>query len=265
MKLNVQNFSVIYGKKTVLNDLNLKDISTGQLIGILGPNGVGKSTFLKAIAGQKDFIGQVTIDDENLLKMSARRRSGLISYLPQMLPQGTSLVAYEAVISALRAVRPDLQMTVVERLAEEVFDLLEIRYLAFKSLNQISGGERQMIGLAQILVHRPQLLLLDEPTSALDLRWQLSVLTVIKKMLLEHKALCLIAIHDINLAMRHCDKIILMDSGNILAFGPPEEALTRKNLNQAYQVDGTIDTNSNGHNFFMPESVLSEQSTNTNQ
>ena len=254
--LCIENMSLAYGETTILSDINLPGIKAGSLIGVLGPNGVGKSTLMKALAGVGEYSGTVLLNEENIEDMSYVRRSGMIGYLPQTLPQGTSLVAYEAVISACRAVRPDLSTHFVDEMVEEIFGLLEIRHLAFKPLNKLSGGQRQMIGLAQVIVRKPNVLLLDEPTSALDLRWQLGVFDVVKTIVKQRNGICLMPIHDINLALRHCDQILLMARGGVLAFGSPKEAMTEENLRIAYRVNGRVENCSQGNPFVIAEGAL---------
>ena len=189
--------------------------------------------------------------------MSHFRRAGRVGYLPQALPQETTLVAYEAVLSACRAVRPDLANVRIDAAVERVFDLLDIRPLAFQALNKMSGGQRQMVGLAQVMVRHPSVMLLDEPTSALDLRWQLTVLGTVRLILARHGGQCLMALHDINLAIRQCDFIALFGAGRLLAFGPPAEAMTEQVLTEAYGVTGRVETCSRGLPF-----VVTEPATN---
>ena len=110
-----------------------------------------------------------------------------------------------------------------------------------------------MVGLAQVIVRRPSVMLLDEPTSALDLRWQLTVLDTVRMILGRHEGLCLMALHDINLAIRHCDFIALFGDGRLLAFGPPAEAVTSDILSQAYGIAGRVETCSRGLPFVVTE------------
>ena len=246
--LSVTNLCLAYGRKTVLEDVSLPAFAPGSMIGLLGPNGVGKSTLLRSLAGLESYRGDIRLDGEALRDLSHARRAGRIGYLP---------AAYEAVISAYRAVRPDLPKAEIEAAVEDVFDLLGIRDIAFQALNKMSGGQRQMVGLAQVIVRRPAILLLDEPTSALDLRWQLNVLMVVRRIVEAQGGLCLMALHDINLALRHCDRIALFSDGRLLACGPAGQAMTSETLRQAYGVVGRVEQCSTGTPFVVTDGIAS--------
>lgn len=253
--LSIDGMSVGYGAKRVLSDVTLPPLEAGRVVGVLGPNGVGKSTFLRALAGFLRHGGEIHLNGERLQAMTHRRRAGLIGYLPQMLPQVTTLIAYEAVVSACRAVRPDLPTATVDAAVEEVFERLGIGHLAFQALNKLSGGQRQMVGLAQVIVRKPAVLLLDEPTSALDLRWQLGVFKVVRDAIAEQGGICLMALHDINLAMRHCDDLLLFSDNRVLAFGSPSMAMTSNTLRRAYGVEGRIEVCTQGKPFVITDGV----------
>jgi iron complex transport system ATP-binding protein len=151
------------------------------------------------------------------------------------------------VLSAVRATGLGAGGTAaIERRIEQVFDELDIRDLAMQRMDEMSGGQRQMVGLAQVLVRRPALLLLDEPTSALDLRWQLRVLDAVRAIADAERAVCLLAVHDINLALRSTDVVILLGPDGLLAAGQPTSALTPEVIGQAYGVEARIETCSRG-------------------
>ncbi|MCG8492181.1 MAG: ABC transporter ATP-binding protein [Sneathiellales bacterium] len=258
MTLELTKISVIFGKSRILENLSTSSIESGKLVGVLGANGVGKSTLLKAVAGQQPYSGQVLFKSQALAEIGAHQRNSFVSYMPQNLPQATSLVAYEAVLSAVKAVDLGLKGTQAEMLVEEVFEILHLSPLAFRSLDAMSGGQRQLVGLAQVIVRKPSLLLLDEPTSALDLNWQIRVLEVLKKLVQEQKSISLIAMHDINLALRHCDWIILLSKGKVLSEGIPETVMTEEFLEKAYGIKGRVETCSRGTPFVIADGICSE-------
>ena len=155
--LKISGLSTGYGKIRIVSDVSLPAVGGGTIIGLLGPNGAGKSTFLRALAGLLDFEGEVQLNDHDLAAITHQQRVKRIGYLPQALPQATTLVAYEAVMSAYRAIQPDVGREVAEQAVEATFNRLGIRDLAFKPLAKLSGGQRQIIGLAQVAVRKPVL------------------------------------------------------------------------------------------------------------
>ncbi len=253
---SITDLSLSYGKTRILQNITIPTLKPGALVSVLGPNGSGKSTFLRALSGLKEYGGKVDLNGEDLSSMTRARRIGLIGYMPQQLPQATTLVAYEAVFSACRAVRPDLMRADIEDLVESVINKLGIRYLAFQELSKLSGGERQMVGLAQVIVRKPEMLLLDEPTSALDLRWQLDVFSVLRGVLEQTRGICLLALHDINLALRHSDYVILFGQKKVISQGLPADVMTPDCLRQAYQIEGRVETCSNGHPFVITDGLV---------
>lgn len=258
--LSLSNFSVHYGKTVIQHDLTLPAFPAGSLVGLLGPNGVGKSTVLRALAGLGEYHGSASLDGVELSDLSHRQRTASIGYLPQTLPQGSSLVAYEAVLSACRAVRGDLPKATIESLVERIFTTLNIRHLAFSPLSRLSGGQRQMVGLAQVLVREPPVLLLDEPTSALDLRWQLTVLEVTRAHIQRAQGVCFAALHDLNFALRHCDYLVVLGPKGLLAAGPAAEALTSDILRAAYRVEGRLTSCLSGEAVVLIDRPLSPSS-----
>lgn len=248
MSVDIQNLNVGYGRdKTTIRDINLPTIPPGTLVAVVGANAVGKSTLLKSLAGIQSYDGDVSFEQQNMSEMSRHQRMRTIGYLPQTLPQATTLVAYELVYSACRAVCGYLSASEVELRIEKVFDRLGISDMALKKMAEMSGGQRQMVGLAQVLVRQPKLLLLDEPTSALDLHWQLNVLQAIHEETTKNQAIAFVASHDLNLSLRFCDQILVLQKGRVLAVGKPEEVLTPECLRQAYGVEGRIESCSHGY------------------
>lgn len=247
--LCVENVSLAYGDERILSDITIPQVPRECIVGVLGANGAGKSTMLKALAGLIPYTGVVTANGDVLSGLSFGQRAAMVGYLPQTLPQATTLVAYESVVSACRAVRPDLPRPAVDRAVEDIFQRLDIRHLAFRAMSKMSGGQRQMVGLAQILVRRPRILLLDEPTSALDLKWQSMVFQVVRSFLDVEGGVCLMALHDINLAVQQCDRIALFGGGRLLAYDTPHKALTADTIKAAYDVAGKLEFSSEGTPF----------------
>lgn len=243
-----------YGRIRVIDGMTLPAVPPGTVVGLLGANGSGKSTLLKTVAGLLSGRGDLRFDAHDLLRLPAAARARLIGYLPQTLMRPSSLLVYEALLSALRATSPELTRTQAETRIADVLEAMGIADLGMRPLGALSGGQRQMVGLAQVLVRRPRLLLLDEPTSALDLRWQISVLDLVRKETRERGATALIAIHDINLALRFCDRIAILGDG-LLASGPPRDVLTPDVLSRAFGVAARIETCSQGRLIVLTDGV----------
>ena len=254
--LVISNLSAGYKRRPVVEDLSLSSVAPGSMLGLLGPNASGKSTLLRAIAGLGASSGRVELNGVDLKTVDSRKRVEKIGYLPQSLPPASPLVAYEAVMAACRAVRA-LDTRTAEQVVENAFAGLGINHLALERMSRLSGGQRQMVGLAQVVVRTPELLLLDEPTSALDLKWQLAVINTVREILRKTGAIAMIAIHDINLAIRTCDQLAVISEGSLIAFGPTESAISPTVISRAYGVTARVEHCSEGIPFVLVDHAAS--------
>ncbi|MCO8626740.1 ABC transporter ATP-binding protein [Burkholderia multivorans] len=257
--LNIDGLCVRYGARVVLEDLSLAPVRPGTMIGLLGPNGVGKSTMLRALARLASSSGRATFGGFDLLGGSRREHMRQVGYLPQTLPQPSSLLVYEAVCSALRATCGGMSDATRDRRLQQVFTQLRLHPLAMSPLDQLSGGQRQMVGLAQVLVRDTPLLLLDEPTSALDLRWQLLALEAVGDAARQRGAIVLVAMHDLNLASRFCDRLVLLSPDGLVADGAPADVLTPPNLRLAYHVDARVERTASGDYVALAERAIPDE------
>lgn len=247
--LEVNHLSLAYGKRTIITQLSLQPaVQAGQLVALLGPNGSGKSTLLKAIAGlHKAKQGQVLLDKLNLSNLSFEERAQHVVYLPQSLPASVHLRVFESVLVAANASGGFEPASHTEH--ERILHMLQrlgIEHLAMHYLDQLSGGQKQLVGLAQALIRRPRLLLLDEPLSALDLNYQFHVMDLLAQETHAHQITTLIVLHDLNIALRHCDYALLIENGGLLAQGTPDQVITPAALAQAYGVQARVENCSHG-------------------
>ncbi|MHC6223886.1 ABC transporter ATP-binding protein [Pseudomonas sp. X10] len=237
MSLSINDLSVAYGQRSIIHGLSLPELPAGSLVALVGPNGAGKSTLLRALAGLERMKGSLRLDGEEVTGLPLAERSRRLAYMPQQLPPGIALGVLESIVAALRVSGTDnLLATAYEALAR-----LGIEHLAEQSLDRLSGGQRQLVALAQLLARQPQVLLLDEPTSALDLHYQLRVMAAVRERVQVHRLLALAVLHDINLAASQADWLVMLRQGQVVACGTPSEILTPALLAEVYGVQARVE------------------------
>ena len=225
----------------LLDDVDLQ-ADSGEFIGLIGPNGAGKTTFLKAVSGLvRSQEGTVHLDGHDLRGMSARDIARIQAHVPQIAPFTYGFTSLEVVLMGRYPHMGRLQIEGAEdqRIASEVMGLTETEAFADRPLTTLSGGERQRVFVARALAQQPQILLLDEPTSNLDIQHQLKVLDIVRGLVAEGMT-AVAAIHDLTLAARYCQRLVLMSEGRVLAQGTPEEVLTSANIEEAFHVRAVI-------------------------
>ncbi|MFW8565786.1 ABC transporter ATP-binding protein [Orrella sp. 11846] len=246
--LEINHLQVIHQKQTIIPNFALKAVPAGTLVSILGSNGSGKSTLLKALAGLLTCKqGTIRLNGTDLEKINFEQRAQQVVYLPQSLPAPTHLRVLESVLVAAKA--SSLATEASGTHLNQIMSLLQhlgIEHLAMHYLDQLSGGQKQLVGLAQALIRRPKLLLLDEPLSALDLNYQFHVMDLLRKETHEHGLVTLIVLHDLNTALRHSDYAVLIQQGKLLGEGRPGQIITPKLLAKGYGVRARIEPCSKG-------------------
>lgn len=243
--LAIRGFNAGYPKRQVIHDLCVSALPQGKITVLLGPNGCGKSTLMRSLAGLNPATGQLVLDGEDLMALPFAKRAEKVVYLPQSLPAGVHLHVLESIIVAQRAsgghhsAEDKAQvMTLLEQLG--------IAHLAMSWLDQLSGGQKQLVGLAQSLIRRPSLLLLDEPLSALDLNYQFHVMDLVARETRKRNIVTVVVVHDINIALRHGEHVLMLKNGQLIASGEPEAVITAQSLAEVYGVRGRIERCSRG-------------------
>lgn len=242
MSLLIEQLSVAYGARQVLQQLSLPALPAGSLVALVGPNGAGKSTLLRALAGLERMKGSLSLDGEDVTRMGQAERARRLAYMPQQLPPGIALGVLESIIAGLRVAGTENPLGV----AFEALRRLGIEYLAEQPLGSLSGGQRQLVALAQLLARNPRVLLLDEPTSALDLHYQLRVMDAVRERVQAHRLLAVAVLHDINLAASHADWLVVLNKGRVVASGAPEQVLAPALLAEVYGVAARVERCSQG-------------------
>ncbi|HRE50698.1 MAG TPA: ABC transporter ATP-binding protein [Flavitalea sp.] len=247
--LHIKDITAGYpGKPDVLSRLAAAPFAPGGVYALIGPNAAGKTTLLRCIAGLLPGRGEILFGNENLLHLSLKRRAAMISYMPQHLPEDVDLIVIESLIGALKASPFDQVSAKLNTVKKKAFDLLEqmdIAALALEPLNQLSGGQKQLVSLAQSIIRQPLALLLDEPTSALDLQHQVAVMKLARAYA-QKGNIVIMVLHDINLATRWADEIAVLHKGKIAAQGRPDAILTPQLLENVYEVNAAVESFSNG-------------------
>ena len=240
--LEVQNLSFSYGDNHVLKEIELS-IPENELVSILGINGAGKSTLLKCLNRIiTPQTAEIKLKSMDLNELDLVEISKLISYVPQSVRSSFSMDVFDVVLLGRR---PYINWRIGEndrKVVSDTLRFLNLEDFAFRKFNQLSGGERQRIIIAKAIAQEPQLFLLDEPTSDLDLKNQIQVMKKLKSLVSDTDSpkSALIAIHDINIAARFSDRIILLSDGKIVADGTPIEVLTSENIAKVFDVTSEI-------------------------
>ena len=236
--LLIRHAQVKYGRRVVIADASLPELRPGTLTALIGPNGAGKSTLLRGLAGLEPMAGSISLQGQPLAPMSVAQRARLITYMPQHLPPGLGLSVTESIMAALRVGGG------AGDYLEQAYGALQrigIEQLADNMLNALSGGQRQLVSLAQLIARQPKVMLLDEPTSALDLSYQLRVMECVREMVREHRLIAVIVMHDISLAARYADLIAVLRQGAVMDFGSAEQVLTPQLFARVYGVKARVE------------------------
>ncbi len=240
-RLAVSDLAVRLGDKAVLAGVSAR-LEAGQVTAILGPNGAGKSTLLACIAGlRRPDRGAVTLDDADVQSMVPRDRAQRIGFIPQTPEIAWAVEARILVglgrtpfIGARGLAQDDARAIDRAMAAAGVADLAD------RDVTTLSGGERGRVLIARALAGEPQWLLADEPLAGLDPGHALDVAELFRKLAHEQGRGVVVTLHDLSVAARMADRIIVLDGGRVLADGPPRAALTPEVLRQAYGVDARL-------------------------
>jgi iron complex transport system ATP-binding protein len=237
--LSTHRLGARFGSRQVLRDVTLPPCYGGEVVAVIGPNAAGKSTLFRRLAAILPGTGECRLE-------GVRDADRAIAYMPQDQTASAVLTVFESVLLARKQVsgwrlnRSDLVAV------EQALAALDMGDLANEILSELSGGQRQLVGLAQCLVREPQVLLLDEPTSALDMHRQLEAMRQVRSLAHDDGMLVLIALHHLDLALKFADKVALLSDGTLHDFGTAAGVLTPENLAATFRIRARVESCSQG-------------------
>jgi iron complex transport system ATP-binding protein len=240
--LNIDGVECRYGSTKILENVNFS-ATDGDFIGIIGPNGSGKTTLLKSISQVlKPSKGTIFLDKTDVYTIKSVDLAKQMAVVPQESNIGFSFTALDIVLMGRNPHMKRFQMETEKDLAivKEAMTKTNTWQLADRPINELSGGERQRVIIARALAQQPKILLLDEPLTHLDMINQLELMDLVKDLCLKEHLIVLAVIHDLNLAARYCNSVLLIKGSRIFAAGPVEEVLTSENIKTVFRVDAIV-------------------------
>ncbi|MFB6111937.1 MAG: heme ABC transporter ATP-binding protein [Halobacteriaceae archaeon] len=233
MTLSVDELRVGYGDETVLDGISLT-VEAGELVGLVGPNGAGKTTLVRTLLGALEpDAGTVELAGAPVSSLSSRAASQRVAAVPQSASLTFSFTVREVVELGRHPQRPRLGADPDPDAVDRAMERTEVAHLADRPVDEISGGERQRTLLARALAQQTPGMVFDEPTASLDVNHQVRTLELIADLAAEGRAV-LAAIHDLDLAARYCDRLVLLSEGTVTAAGTPEAVLDSDTLETAF-------------------------------
>lgn len=254
MEIVLDNVTKEFGSKRALDGISFS-VAGEEILAVVGPNGSGKSTLIKNITLiQEPTSGSISLDGADIRRIDPVELAMKIGYVPQHFTYTLYSTVFETVLLGRRRhIRWSVTDEELSRV-QQALDTLEMGELAGKYMDQLSGGERQKVFIARALAQNPALFLFDEPTSALDIRYQIEVMETMRQITRQQNSSLIIAVHDLNLANRYADTVVVLDKGRMAGQGKPQEVLTPTLIRQVFGI-GTLVVDTPAGPFIVPLSV----------
>ncbi|PAF50521.1 hypothetical protein BKH44_07975 [Helicobacter sp. 13S00477-4] len=241
--LEIKNLSFDYGKNSILKKISLSS-KQGHITAILAPNGTGKTTLFNNIFGMhKPIEGSVWVKGNDILKLSPAQRASYVSYVPQEYSSPFNYNVLDVIMMGQTHKMGIFGVPKPEdkKIALDLMEEIGITYLKDRGINELSGGQRQMVLLARALIQECPLLLLDEPTSHLDIKNQALLFRQVKNQVKKKSLSVLINIHDPNLVSLYADEVYMIKEGKNFAQGNVREVMDTRNLSELYGIEVRVD------------------------
>jgi len=243
--LEIKNLTCGYDSKFQLRDISF-NVKDGEFFGIIGPNGSGKTTLLRAITKiLKPEKGEIFLEGKNIWQMNSREIAKKIAVVSHETETGQITVEELVLLGRLPHYK-SFQFFETKKdieIAKKFMDLTDILRIKEKQITEISGGEKQLALIARALAQEPKLLLLDEPIAHLDITHQIGILDLIRRLNRQFGLTVIVVLHDLNLAGEYCDRLVLLNKGQIYKIGTPEEVLTYQNIEDVYKTVVVVEKN----------------------
>ena len=260
MSIRVENLSYTYpdGDSPVFRDLSF-EAQEGCITVVVGANGVGKTTLIKSMLGINKSSGKVYLDGVDRSTLSNAELFRKVGYMTQESAILTRLNVFNVVLlGRLGSLSIKVQDEDIDRV-HEMLKLLDLEKYAERPFYALSGGQRRLVDVAQTLVKDPQMLIMDEPTANLDLANELQVLEIVKAYTRQRYVTTLLTLHDLNMASRYADKVVLIKDGHVFMEGQPLEVFTEESVKAAYGVNVNVILGENFKPVIQPGSVIEEK------
>ncbi|MDR1400948.1 MAG: ABC transporter ATP-binding protein [Endomicrobium sp.] len=248
--MHIDNVSAGYLDKEILKSISCK-INEKDFFGVIGKNGVGKSTLLKVLCKLiKPYSGDVFVNCKNINYFSRREFAKMIAFLPQHVDTSSlSFSVFEFIAFGrypymnIFKIPSGKDYVVIKR----IMDFLQITNLAQRKINELSGGEKQKILIAQVLAQETDIIVFDEPTSHLDIGSQNDILGILRDLNENYNKIIILTLHDLNVASEFCNKLVLLENGSICKYGTPEEVLNCVDIERVYNTEVIVKINPISH------------------
>ena len=257
VKITIEGLSFSYGSNKILDGLDIV-VGNSEILSLVGPNGSGKTTLIKCIDRILKPEGRILLDGgRDIRSMSLKEVARYIGYVPQSSSGVLSTTVFDTILMGRK---PHMGWRVGDEDIDHVvkiMKLLHVEEFALKDFNELSGGQKQRVLIARALCQEPEVLLLDEPTSNLDVKHQLEVMDIVTSLVKSTGISAVMAIHDLNLAARYSDTLVMLKDGKIYARGDPKTLLTEGNIRTIFGVEAVV-INSLDHPYVVPVRPLND-------
>jgi iron complex transport system ATP-binding protein len=241
---NMENVTLGYGRNIVVDGISLQ-MKPGAMTGLVGPNGCGKSTIIKALSRViTAYSGRILLNSKDIALIPRMELARVLGVVPQIPLLPSNFTAFEIVLMGRN---PHLGLLQYEgdkdyAIAWQAMEKTSTKHLAHRKINELSGGEIQCVVIARVLAQETEAILLDEPTANLDIGRQIETLDLMKSLCQKDNHTIVLALHDLNLAVQYCDRLVLIENGRVHAEGTPSEVIKEDNVRQVYGAGSYIST-----------------------